>query len=77
MKQYCRYCCSCIPGNGCPYYCTDKDKVLSDSTIRRVNNCEHFIYCDAGDVDTGKQYVQRERKYKRQIDGQLTLGDFT
>ena len=70
MKQYCRYCGSCIFGD-C-YYCTDKQRVLTESEVKRANHCDSFNLSDLGDVDTGKQYKPKEPK-RKQCEGQVSL----
>ena len=70
MKQYCRYCCCCSFGD--VYYCGFYDKVLSESAVKRVNKCPEFVYCNLGDVDTGKQYQPRTKpKRMQQCEGQM------
>ena len=75
MKQYCRYCSFCIPGD-C-YFCTDHQKVLADGYVRSENRCKDFDLSPLGDVDTGKQYKPRERKMPLRPDGKpKTLLDY-
>ena len=70
MKQYCRYCGNCIEGD-C-FYCTEKEKVLSDSSITRPNNCKDYGYCGI-DLITGKDHVIKERKEKVNEGEQIRL----
>lgn len=58
MKQYCRYCARCFEGD--TFYCGERDKVLSESQIKRANNCKDFALSDLGDIITGKQYQPRD-----------------
>ncbi len=60
MTKYCRYCAFCIPNDS--YYCTAKDKVLSN--INRPVNCDEYAESELGDVDTGRKYKPREPKPK-------------
>ncbi len=58
MKQYCRYCVHCIESE--PYFCTDDERILSESQIKRPNNCINFALTE--DVITGREYKPREPK---------------
>lgn len=62
MSQYCRYCTFCFHGDA--YYCGEHEKVLSASSVKRVNNCKYFVQSYLGDVDTGKHYKPRPKKKK-------------
>lgn len=64
MKQYCRYCGSCIEVD-VGFYCTDKEQLMTESEIKRANNCKNYGYTDCGDVITGKQYQPRTPKKER------------
>lgn len=61
MKQYCRYCAFCCE-NEC-YYCTNYQKVMSESQIKRPNTCKEFAQTE--DIITGKEYKPREQTIKR------------
>lgn len=63
MKQYCRYCGLCCEVDG-GYYCNEKEQLMTESEIKRANNCKYYGYTDVGDVITGKQYKPR-KSYKR------------
>lgn len=65
MKQYCRYCSSCHAIDDELYYCNDKEQIMSESQIKRANNCKDYGYCSCGDVITGKQYQPRKLYQKR------------
>lgn len=58
MKQYCRYCSFCCYGDA--PYCTAKETVLSESTLRKVNHCKEFDLSPLGNVETGKPYQERQ-----------------
>ena len=58
MKQYCRYCGFCSEVDG-GYYCGEREKLMSESQIKRANNCKDYGYTDVGDVISGKQYHPR------------------
>ena len=62
MKQYCRYCYGCIEGD-C-YYCTVQDRVLSEASIKRPNQCKDFEESTLGDIITGRQYTPRAQREK-------------
>ena len=53
MKQYCRYCGFACEGDA--YYCTEKNKILSESTLRRTNHCKSYGDCGM-DLITGKDH---------------------
>lgn len=74
MKQYCRYCAFCIEGD-C-YYCTNKGKVLSESYIKHTNTCKDFTLSELGDVITGRKYQPHKIYHGKQIDGQMSFGDY-
>ena len=64
MKQYCRYCASLV--NGDALYCDAKDKVLSESQIKRPNNCKEYAYC--GFDENGFEHMPKEYKRKVKVD---------
>ena len=64
MKQYCRYCASLV--NGDALYCDAKDKVLSESQIKRPNNCKEYAYC--GFDENGFEHTPKEYKRKVKVD---------
>lgn len=71
MKQYCRYCCNLVTGNG--IYCTEKAQEITEAVTRSPNRCHSFAYnpIDAfGEKETG--YQPRQPK-KKQCDGQIRL----
>lgn len=53
MKQYCRYCGFACDGD--VYYCTEKDKMLSESMLKRTNHCKSYGDCGM-DLITGKDH---------------------
>lgn len=67
--KYCRYCAFCIAGD-C-YYCTCHDNVMH--RIDRATNCKDFVVSEQGDVETGKQYKPRRKKYTMPQCEQITL----
>ena len=71
MKQYCRYCGSCCEGD-C-YYCSAKDKVLTEKEITKPNNCRDYGYCGM-DIITGKVHKAKFRKEKSNDGEQLQIG---
>lgn len=72
MKQYCRHCAFCFEGDG--YFCSDKEKPLTESKIKKVNNCPDFALSELGDVITGKAYKPRV-KTGEHYEGQLSFED--
>jgi len=58
MKQYCRYCGFCSEVDS-GYYCGEHEKMMSESQIKRANNCKEYGYTDVGDVISGGQYHPR------------------
>ena len=60
MKQYCRYCAHCFEGDA--YYCGEHKQVLSETQIKRANQCKDFALSDLGDILTGKQYQPRDSR---------------
>ena len=55
MNQYCRYCGFCSEVDS-GYYCGAHEKLMSESQIKRANNCKDYGYTDVGDVISGGQY---------------------
>lgn len=70
MKGYCRWCCHCIDNGYNDYYCTDKEKFITEKTAKSYS-CKEFGDCGV-DVITGKdrRYLP-VRKLKRN-DGEQT-----
>ena len=68
MKQYCRYCAFCFEGD--TFYCSEHDKVLSESAIKRQNKCKDFAF-HVEDVLTGRQY--KPRREKREDGEQISM----
>ena len=58
MKQYCRYCGFCSEVDS-GYYCGEHEKLMSESQVKRANNCKDYGYTDVGDVISGGQYHPR------------------
>lgn len=65
MNQYCRYCGYCFDGDA--PFCTAKEKVLSESELKRQNRCKDFWLSEFGDMLTGRQYKPRCRSEIEQI----------
>lgn len=59
MKQYCRYCGSCFEGDA--FYCSAMEKIISESTLKRANNCPEYVDCGI-DVITGKERSARNAR---------------
>lgn len=68
MRQYCRYCVSCINDNG--LYCTNFNKTLTEAKIKHTNRCKDFALSRLGDVTTGRQYRPRTRKVRQEAEYQ-------
>jgi superfamily II DNA helicase RecQ len=58
VAQYCRYCVHCIEGD--VFFCTDEEKTMTESQIKRSNNCINFQLTE--DILTGKEYKPREKQ---------------
>ena len=58
MNQYCRYCGFCSEVDS-GYYCGEHEKLMSESQIKRANNCKDYGYTDVGAVIAGGQYHPR------------------
>lgn len=69
MRQYCVYCSFMCYGDA--YYCNVKEKPMTESTVKRPNNCPDFDLCPLGHVETGKQY--KPRRESGQLDGQIDI----
>lgn len=57
MAQYCRYCVHCIEGD--VFFCTDEERTLTESQIKRPNKCINFQLTE--DIISGKEYKPREK----------------
>ena len=62
-KQYCRHCAFCIHHRDYShwYYCTIKEKEMTENTIKTINHCKEFGMADE-DVISGKRYKPRKKK---------------
>lgn len=71
MKQYCRYCSHCHYGDVA--YCDVKQKTMSESSAKAMNNCKDF---ELNPIDVfmenEKGYRPREPK-KTDCEGQISL----
>ncbi|MBR0463482.1 MAG: hypothetical protein IJJ23_03760 [Clostridia bacterium] len=67
MKQYCRYCAFCFEADDfrCSNHPEGKEPHWTREQINRPNNCPNFALSDLGDVETGKQYHERDKPVKR------------
>ena len=62
--KYCRYCAFCSEVDS-GYYCSEKQQLMTESKIKRINSCKDYAYTDIGDViNPGKQYKPRQKKNK-------------
>lgn len=63
MKQYCRYCVFCFEADDfrCSNHPKGKQPHWERKDINRQNRCPNFELSDLGDVETGKQYKERNR----------------
>ena len=71
MKQYCRY-CSWLCYGDVPY-CTLKELVKTDASIRTVTTCPEFALSPLGDVESGKMYHPREKHKEDVLEGQISM----
>lgn len=62
MKQYCRYCSSCVFGD--VPYCDVQSKILTESYIKRENHCKDYGFCNI-DAISGKEYTPRKQNNKK------------
>ena len=76
MKQYCRYCSSCVIIENRGYWCASKEIWLSESYIKHTNTCKKFSLCDQGDVITGRAYKPHKVYHGKQVEGQMSFGDY-
>lgn len=60
MKQYCRYCASCVYGD--VVWCSTKKKDISESSAKRPNKCAHFVFNEIDALDLNKKYKPRVKK---------------
>lgn len=62
MKQYCRYCASCVYGD--VIWCSEKEKEMAESSAKRPNKCACFVFneIDALGGDLNKKYKPRVKK---------------
>lgn len=63
MKQYCRYCNNCVYGD--VVYCTDHNKVISETKAKQVNNCKYFVFNEIDVFDENKTYHPRTKKQEQ------------
>lgn len=71
MKQYCRYCCYLVTGNG--IYCEKREHTMSKAAAKATNNCHDFAYnLQDAFMENEKGYRPRQPK-KKQCDGQIKM----
>ena len=58
MKQYCRYCIHLAYGNGT--LCGEKKTEMSESAIRKANNCREFEYCELDAIKSGRWQMDKQ-----------------
>lgn len=71
MKQYCRYCCYLITGNG--IYCEKRENTLSEASAKAVNNCHNFSYNSQDAFGENERGYQPRQPKKKQCDGQIKM----
>lgn len=62
MHRYCKYCAYCCEGD--VYYCTKRQKVLTEPALKRTTSCPYYAYC-AINIITGKAHSMKT--IRRQI----------
>lgn len=72
-KQYCRY-CSWLCYGDVPY-CTLKELVKTDASIRSVTLCPEFAASPLGDVETGELYHPRPKRPEGALKSQIRMED--
>lgn len=65
MKQYCRYCAYLVTGNGT--YCEKRQKELSDSYAKHINNCKDFEFCEIDAYCETSGYKPRNTRSNRKL----------
>jgi hypothetical protein len=63
MKQYCRYCIHLAYGNGT--WCKEKKTEMSESAIRKANNCKDFEFCELDAITGVTIYKPRKTRTKK------------
>lgn len=63
MKQYCRYCIHLAYGNGT--WCEEKKTEMSESAIRKANNCKGFEFCELDAITGVTIYKPRKTRTKK------------
>lgn len=71
MKQYCRYCCYLVTGNG--IYCNKRGKTLSEAAAKAANNCHDFAYNPQDAFMENEKGYQTRQPKKKQYDGQIKM----
>ena len=66
-RHQCRWCAELCYGD--VLYCSAKEQTMSESSVKRVNKCKEFRFCDM-DVFTHEHYKPREH-HDKQVKGQM------
>ena len=65
MKQYCRYCGhACLQGDDV-FYCSERKKLYSGATAKRLNTCRSFGYCGMDLFNPDREYSPNKNKTHR------------
>lgn len=66
----CRYCTFCFEADDyrCSNHPNGEQPHWSEQQIKKLNHCKNFALSDLGDIITGKQFIPRKRKQKKQND---------
>lgn len=75
MNQYCRYCSGLVVGD--VVYCGTKEKIISESSAKSVNNCKEFEFNPIDAFDPNRKYKPHKRTQPEQgpLKGQMSLED--
>lgn len=69
MKQYCRYCCYLVTGNG--IYCEKRENTLSESAAKAANKCRDFSYNPQDAFMENEKDISQDRPKRSSVTDRL------
>lgn len=70
MKQYCKYCSNAHPYGDSHCWCDVKNKMISEASASKVNNCKSFDFNEMNVFDIGQIYKPRSPRKEKIDDGE-------
>ena len=74
MRQYCKYCANAVIWGDCHCLCEVKEKVISEASASKVNNCKDFELNEMSVFDYNQIYKPRYKHEDTRLDDGTQLG---